>query len=198
MRPFTRLTARAAPLMSDNVDTDQIFPKQFLSTVAKEGLAYCLFHDWRFDEEGSRRPDFILNQSGFEAPGILVAGRNFGCGSSREHAPWALADFGIRCIVAEGFADIFHNNCLESGILAIVLEPDRLSVVAEAAAVSDNLIEVDLIERVIRLEQGRIVLSFDIPESKRARLLAGLNSVGETLRHEEDIDAFEVRRSDGL
>lgn len=192
MQPFKRLVAQAVSLTVDNVDTDQIFPKQFLATVSKQGLGDCLFHDWRFDEQGEARPSFILNHPGFATANILISGRNFGCGSSREHAPWALSDFGIRCIIAASFGDIFHNNCFESGILPIILDEARLTILAAYADAPDNVVDVDLEACVIRVATLGLAYPFDVLPSKRAKLLAGLNSVGETLQLSDQIAAFEA------
>ncbi|MCA6304837.1 MAG: 3-isopropylmalate dehydratase small subunit, partial [Phenylobacterium sp.] len=123
MKPFTRLDARAAPLPLANIDTDQIIPKQFLKTVEREGLSRGLFYDLRFDDAGQPRPDFVLNRPEYAGAGVLVTGDNFGCGSSREHAPWALMDFGVTCVIASSFADIFYNNCFQNGLLPVVLKP---------------------------------------------------------------------------
>ena len=124
MQAFTKLDAKIAPLSLANIDTDQIIPKQFLKTVEREGLSKGLFYDFRFDEEGKVKPDFILNRPEYKGVGVLVTGDNFGCGSSREHAPWALMDFGISCVISSSFADIFYNNCFQNGLLPVVLAPD--------------------------------------------------------------------------
>ncbi len=144
MQAFTRLDAKVAPLPLANIDTDQIIPKQFLKTVERQGLAKGLFYDLRFDGEGRPKPDFVLNRPEFKGAGVLVAGDNFGCGSSREHAPWALMDFGIRCVVSTSFADIFYNNCFQNGLLPVVLKEDEVQALMDEAKGGNHLVTVDL------------------------------------------------------
>jgi 3-isopropylmalate/(R)-2-methylmalate dehydratase small subunit len=194
MTPFTVLTAIAAPLPMINVDTDMIIPKQFLKTIRRSGLGSALFFDMRYDEDGRERADFVLNREPWRRAGILIAGDNFGCGSSREHAPWALLDFGIRCVIAPSFADIFYNNCFKNGILPVVLsraEVDRLLrlVVTEPAAE----ITVDLENRVVRLPGGG-TLAFEVDPFRRHCLLHGLDDIGLTLQKAAEIDTFEARQ----
>ena len=191
MQPFTRLDGRAAPLALANVDTDQIIPKQFLKTVEREGLAKGLFYDFRFDEQGREKPDFVLNRPEYKNAAVLIAGDNFGCGSSREHAPWALMDFGIRCVIAPSFADIFYNNCFKNGILPIKLpqaEVDKLMDDAERGA--NAVITVDLEAQEIRGPDGGMI-KFEVDPFRRQCLLNGWDDIGLTLRSEDKISAYE-------
>jgi 3-isopropylmalate/(R)-2-methylmalate dehydratase small subunit len=194
MQPFTTLTARAAPLDIDNLDTDQIIPKQFLKTTERAGLGKGLFYDLRYDEAGAKRAGFVLDDAAYAGSGILVAGANFGCGSSREHAPWALMDFGIRCVIAEGFADIFYNNCFQNGLLPIVLPPEAVEAVMEEAKGGNHVFTVDLSAQTVSAPSGRS-FAFEIDPGRKAKLLLGLDAIGETLRKAPSIDAFESRRS---
>lgn len=197
MEKFTTLTGVAAPLPMINVDTDMIIPKQFLKTIKRTGLGAHLFDEMRHDTEGRERPDFVLNRAPYRQAKILVAGANFGCGSSREHAPWAITDFGIRCIIAPSFADIFFNNSFKNGLLPIVLaqsEVDRLMAVAESA---DPVLTVDLENQVISHdgsagESLRIV--FEVDGFRKHCLLNGLDDIGLTLEHGNKIAAFEARQ----
>lgn len=190
MKPFTRLVARAAPLPRANIDTDQILPKQFLKTVEREGLARGLFHDFRFDEQGRPRPDFVLNQPRYEEAGILIAGDNFGCGSSREHAPWALMDFGLRCVIAPGFAEIFYNNCFQNGLLPVVLPAGEVQALTREVLDSDRPMTVDLEAQTVTSPSGR-VLRFDIDADRRRKMLEGLDAIDETLVLAAAIEAYE-------
>lgn len=190
MKPFTRLVARAAPLPRANIDTDQILPKQFLKTVEREGLARGLFYDFRFDEQGRPRPDFVLNQPRYEEAGILIAGDNFGCGSSREHAPWALMDFGLRCVIAPGFAEIFYNNCFQNGLLPVVLPAEEVQALTREVLDSDRPMTVDLEARTVTSPSGR-VLRFDIDADRRRKMLEGLDAIDETLVLAAAIEAYE-------
>lgn len=190
MKPFTRLVARAAPLPRANIDTDQILPKQFLKTVEREGLARGLFYDFRFDEQGRLRPDFVLNQPRYEEAGILVAGDNFGCGSSREHAPWALMDFGLRCVIAPGFAEIFYNNCFQNGLLPVMLPADEVQTLTREILDSDRPMTVDLEAQTVTSPSGRI-LRFDIDADRRRKMLEGLDAIDETLVLAAAIEAYE-------
>src|SRR3954468_18410089 len=157
MQAFTRLDAKAAPLPLANIDTDQIIPKQFLKTVEREGLAKGLFYDLRFDGEGNPKPDFVLHQPQYAGASVLIAGDNFGCGSSREHAPWALLDFGLRCVIAPSFADIFYNNCFENGLLPVALpEADVHALMAEARG-GNHLFTVDLEAQTVTAPSGRTI-----------------------------------------
>ncbi len=193
MPPFTSLTAIAAPLPLANVDTDKIIPARFLKTIARTGLGVHLFDALRYDEHGAERPDFVLNREPYRAAQILIAHENFGCGSSREHAPWALLDFGIRCIIAPDFADIFHNNCFKNGIL-----PVRLSraicdaLIADASLGPNARLTVDLESQIVARPNGETV-AFDIDPSRKRALLLGLDEIGETLQRASAIAAFEGR-----
>lgn len=192
MEAFTELRSLAASLPRDNVDTDAIIPARFLSTIERTGLGAGLFVDLRHDANGALN-DFVLNRAPFDKARILIAGQNFGCGSSREHAPWALLDFGIRCVIAESFADIFYNNCLMNGILPIVvLNADRLSRYHRLAE-SESEFFVSLESQTIEVDGARE--RFEIDAGRRASLLAGLDAIDETLQFEEEISAFESRRS---
>ena len=192
MQKFTELTGVAAPLPLINIDTDMIIPKQYLKTIKRTGLGSALFAEMRY-REGKENPDFVLNRQGYRKASILIAGENFGCGSSREHAPWALLDFGIRCVIAPSFADIFYNNCFENGILPIPLPKDvvdRLMKDAENGANATFM--VDLEHQHIALPDGSHV-PFDIDSYRKWRLLNGLDSVGLTMQKKPAIDAFEER-----
>ena len=194
MQPFTRLDGRAAPLAIANIDTDQIIPKQFLKTVEREGLAKGLFYDLRFEGDGRAKPGFVLNQPAYSAAQVLITGENFGCGSSREHAPWALLDFGIRCVVASSFADIFYNNCFQNGLLpAIVDEADVQTLMGEAKG-GNHVFSVDLESQTITAPSGRQV-PFQIAPDRKEKLLKGLDAIGETLEMAPRIDTYEHRRA---
>ena len=191
MEKFTTLTGIAAPLPLTNVDTDMIIPKQFLKTIKRSGLGKALFYELRFNEDGSENPDFVLNREPYRKAQILIAGDNFGCGSSREHAPWALLDFGIRCIIAPSFADIFYNNCFQNGILPVKLpqaEVDKLMADAERGA--NATISVDLERQEITGPDGGVI-HFEIDPFRKHCLLEGLDDIGLTLKKEEKIAAFE-------
>ncbi|MBY6201742.1 3-isopropylmalate dehydratase small subunit [Maritalea mobilis] len=193
MEKFTKLTGIAAPLPLINVDTDMIIPKQFLKTIKRSGLGVNLFDEMRYDDNGEEIPDFVLNKPAYRNAQILVAGDNFGCGSSREHAPWALLDFGIRCVIAPSFADIFFNNCFKNGILPIVLpqeEVDKLMDDAERGA--NAIISVDLENQTITGPDGGSI-SFDVDPFRKHCLLNGLDDIGLTLEKAPSIDAFEAK-----
>jgi 3-isopropylmalate dehydratase small subunit len=192
MTPFDRITAVAAPLTLANVDTDQIVPKQFLATTGRSGLARALFHDMRFDADGQPRPDFVLNQPAYAGTGILIAGANFGCGSSREHAPWALADFGIRCVIAPSFADIFHINCFNNGMLPVTLEAAAVEALAAQALGGNHVFTVDLEACTVTAPDGT-VHGFAIDPARREKLLRGLDDIGTTLAVAGAIDQWEAR-----
>jgi 3-isopropylmalate dehydratase small subunit len=194
VKPFTRLDGRAAPLGLANVDTDQIIPKQFLKTVEREGLAKGLFYDFRFDEAGRERSDFVLNRPEYRAASILIAGDNFGCGSSREHAPWALMDFGITCVIASSFADIFHNNCLNNGLLPVVLKPQEVEALMEEAKGGNHVFTVDLETQTVSAPSGA-QFRFEIDPDRKHKLLEGLDAIGETLQHAPAIDVYEMKRA---
>lgn len=192
MRPFRVHTGIAAPLDRPDVDTDQIVPKQFLKRVERAGFGDVLFHDWRFDAEGVERPDFVLNHAAFRRASILVAGRNFGCGSSREHAPWALDDFGFRAVVAPSFADIFAANCLQIGLLPVTLDGRIVARALEIASRRPGAeMTVDL-ERCRVSMDGEIDATFSVNPFARRRLLEGLDDIASTLRHESAIAAYEA------
>ncbi len=192
MEKFTKLTAVAAPLPMVNVDTDKIIPKQFLKTIRRTGLAKGLFYEMRFDEQGDPKPGFVLDQPAYEAAGILVTGKNFGCGSSREHAPWALLDFGIRCIIAPSFADIFYNNCFKNGILPVTLPQAQVDLLMDDAERGANaVVTVDLETQTIRGPDGGEI-HFDIDPFRKHCLSNGLDDIGLTLEKTASIDAFEA------
>ncbi len=194
MDKFTVLTGVAAPLPMINVDTDMIIPKQFLKTIKRSGLGKNLFDEMRYDEQGAEKADFVLNQPAYRKAEILVAGANFGCGSSREHAPWALLDFGIRCIIAPSFADIFYNNCFKNGILPIVLPQDDVDKLMDDAQRGANAtVTVDLEKLEIRGPDGGCI-AFNLDPFRRHCLLNGLDDIGLTLQRAEKIDAFESKR----
>jgi 3-isopropylmalate/(R)-2-methylmalate dehydratase small subunit len=192
MDKFTTLTGVAAPLPIRNVDTDMIIPKQFLKTIKRTGLGKSLFYEMRYDQEGNEVTDFVLNQPAYRGATILVTGENFGCGSSREHAPWSLLDFGIRCIIAPDFADIFYNNCFQNGILPIKLpqaEVDKL--MDDASRGSNATLTVDLDTQEIRGPDGGVI-KFDIDPFRKHCLLNGLDAIGLTLEKKQSIENFEA------
>lgn len=193
MQPFQTLTATAAKLDQVNVDTDQIIPKQFLKKIERTGFGIHLFHDWRFlDDAGQKtNPDFILNQSRYQGAQILVAGDNFGCGSSREHAPWALLDYGFRSIIAPSFADIFYNNCAKNGILLVALpETSVQQLFTEIEEKVGCVLTVDLPNQKVQSPKG-LEFSFEIDPFVKNRLLNGLDDIGWTLQYQSEIESFE-------
>jgi 3-isopropylmalate/(R)-2-methylmalate dehydratase small subunit len=193
MEKFTQLTSVAAPLPLINIDTDMIIPKQFLKTIKRTGLGKSLFYEMRFDESGAENPDFVLNKPAYRNAKILVAGENFGCGSSREHAPWALLDFGIRCVISTSFADIFFNNCFKNGILPVVVSPQDLAKLMDDAERGANAtLTVDLEKQEIRGPDGGVV-RFDIDPFRKKCLIEGLDDIGLTLQAADKIQAFEDR-----
>ncbi len=195
MDPFTTLTGVAAPMDLINIDTDMIVPKQFLKTIARTGLGKNLFDEMRYAADGSEIADFVLNKPAYRKAEILVAGENFGCGSSREHAPWALLDFGIRCVIAPSFADIFYGNCFKNGILPIALPQEQVDVLmADARRGANARISVDLEAQTVTSSDGK-VFSFEVDGFKKHCLLNGLDDIGLTLAKKPSIDAFEVRAS---
>jgi 3-isopropylmalate/(R)-2-methylmalate dehydratase small subunit len=194
MTPFTTHTGLVAAMDRANVDTDQIVPKQFLKRIERTGFGQYLFFDWRFQDDGSPNPDFELNQPTAAGASILLARRNFGCGSSREHAPWALADYGFRVIIAPSFADIFYNNCFKNGMLPIQLsEEDVQRLFERAAARGRYTLTADLEGLMLRDEDG-LAIAFDVDPFRRHCLLAGLDDIGLTLAHEDKIAAYEASR----
>ena len=194
MQPFTRLDAKAAPLDVANIDTDQIIPKQFLKTVDREGQAKGLFYDLRFEVDGAPKSGFVLDDPRFARAEVLITGDNFGCGSSREHAPWALLDFGIRCVIAPSFADIFYNNCFQNGLLPIALPEDQVRALMGEAKGGNHVFSVDLEAQRVTAPSGAR-FSFEIDPGRKDKMLRGLDSIGETLQATGDIDAFEHREA---
>ncbi len=193
MDKFTTLTGIAAPLPMINVDTDKIIPKQFLKTIARTGLGKALFDEMRYREDGSENPDFVLNQPAYRQAKILVAGENFGCGSSREHAPWALLDFGIRCVIASSFADIFYNNCFKNGILPITLPQAIVDELMDDARKGANArLTIDLANQTIIRPDGAVV-RFELDPFRKHCLLNGLDDIGLTLEKAPGIAAFEEK-----
>jgi 3-isopropylmalate/(R)-2-methylmalate dehydratase small subunit len=195
MTPFCKHTGIVAPLDRANVDTDQIIPKQFLKRIERTGFGEFLFFDWRYLPSSQPNPSFVLNQSRYKGASILVTGKNFGCGSSREHAPWALLEYGFRVIIAPSFADIFANNCLKNGMLPIIFQDREVAQIIALAQETDGYkLSVDLERQVVEDDRGRS-LAFSIGEFQRYCLLEGLDDIGLTLRHEADIAAYEADRS---
>ncbi|MBT8413044.1 MAG: 3-isopropylmalate dehydratase small subunit [Boseongicola sp.] len=196
MEKFTNLTGIAAPMPLVNIDTDMIIPKQFLKTIKRTGLGANLFDEMRFDREGNEIDDFVLNQPAYRNAEILVAGDNFGCGSSREHAPWALLDFGIRCVISTSFADIFYNNCFKNGILPIVVSPeDHEKLMDDASRGANATISVDLETQTIKGPDGGEI-GFEVDAFKKHCLLNGLDDIGLTIEAAADaIDRFEAKAS---
>ena len=198
MKAFTQLTRTAAPLLDkgkpmSNVDTDMIIPKQFLKTTERTGLSKGLFHELKTKEDGSPNPDFVLNQPAYAKAGILIAGENFGCGSSREHAPWALLDQGITCVIAPSFADIFHNNCYKNGILPVRLPTEVCEKLAAQAGGPNHVFSVDLETQTVTAPDGE-TYEFEVDAGRKANLMAGLDEIGTSLQAEADIDQFEAQR----
>lgn len=191
MQPFRIHTGKVAPLYRANVDTDQIIPKQFLKRIEKTGFGEFLFNDWRRSPDGVLNPDFILNQPRYSGASILVAGKNFGCGSSREHAVWALADFGFRTVIASSFADIFANNCVKNGVLTVVLSEEEAAEIARLAETADYKLAVDLEKCVVNDSSG-FSAKFKIDDFTRHCLLEGLDDIGLSLQHEADIAKYEA------
>jgi 3-isopropylmalate/(R)-2-methylmalate dehydratase small subunit len=194
MDAFTKLTGVAAPLPMANVDTDKIIPARFLKTIKRTGLGVHLFDTLRYDADGKERPEFVLNQGPYRKAEILIAHENFGCGSSREHAPWALLDFGIRCVIAPDFADIFHNNTFKNGILPIRLPREICDQLMEDAKQGDNArLTVDLEEQVVVRPNGEKI-RFEIDPFRKHLLLNGLDDIGQTLQHAPSIDSYEAKQ----
>jgi 3-isopropylmalate/(R)-2-methylmalate dehydratase small subunit len=193
MTPFTTLTGIAAPMPLVNIDTDMIIPKQFLKTIKRSGLGVNLFDEMRYTQDGAEIPDFVLNQPAYRQAEILVAGDNFGCGSSREHAPWALLDFGIRCVIATSFADIFYNNCFKNGILPIVLPQEAVdALMADARRGANARMTVDLPSQTVTTSDGQS-FAFEVDAHRKHCLLNGLDDIGLTLEKAAAIDAYEAR-----
>jgi 3-isopropylmalate/(R)-2-methylmalate dehydratase small subunit len=193
MEKFTTITGIAAPMPLVNIDTDMIIPKQFLKTIKRSGLGANLFDEMRFDRQGNEIADFILNKDAYRSAEIIVAGENFGCGSSREHAPWAIKDFGISCIISSSFADIFYNNCFKNGILPIVLPEADIAVVMKDAENGANArMSIDLEAQTVTTSDGE-VFSFEVDSFKKHCLMSGLDDIGLTLDKQDHIDAFEAQ-----
>jgi 3-isopropylmalate/(R)-2-methylmalate dehydratase small subunit len=193
MDKFTKITGVAAPLRQINVDTDMIIPKQFLKTIKRSGLGVNLFDEMRYDDDGNEIPDFVLNQPAYRHAEIIVAGENFGCGSSREHAPWALLDFGIRCVIAPSFADIFFSYCFKNGILPIALPQEIVDILMKDAEKGENArITVDLEAQTVSTSDGE-VFPFEVDAFKKHCLLEGLDDIGLTMEKAGAIDSFEAR-----
>ena len=202
MKAFTTLTSTAAALthhgrLMANVDTDMIIPKQFLKTTEREGLSEGLFYELKTKADGSPDPDFVLNKQAYAKAGILIAGENFGCGSSREHAPWALLDQGITCVIAPSFADIFHNNCYKNGILPIQLPFGICEQLAGQAGGANHKFTVDLEHQLITTPDGQEI-SFEVDPGRKANLLEGLDEIGHTLNAASAIEDFETRRKSAM
>ena len=193
MDPFVKVTGVVAPLDRVNIDTDQIIPAVFLKRIERTGFEDCLFFSWRFNEDGTPREDFVLNQSDYQDARVLVAGHNFGCGSSREHAPWALRDYGIRCIIAPSFADIFYNNCFKNGVLPLRMSEEDVRAIMDKATSNPGVnLTVDLEGQRVWDEDGEVSISFDIDPARRHILLNGLDDIGLTLQFEDRIAAYEA------
>lgn len=193
MQAFTKLSTIAAPLNLANIDTDQIIPKQFLSTIERKGLGNGLFFDFRFDDNGKERPDFVLNQEQYKGAEILIAGDNFGCGSSREHAPWALLDFGIRSIIAPSFADIFYNNCFKNSILPIKLPEETVEELMGLASGHNGRFDIDLEKQEVTAPNGK-AYHFDIEPSLKRALILGLDDIADSMTNKEAIGTYEAKR----
>ncbi len=193
MEPFIKISTIAAPIALSNIDTDQIIPKQFLTTIERKGLANGLFYDFRFDENGKIKEDFILNQEKYKNAQIIIAGPNFGCGSSREHAPWALLDFGIRAIISSSYADIFYNNCFKNGILPIKLSQNIVESLMAQANGHNCRFEIDLEAQTIGAPNGEIY-NFDIEPSMKRALLLGLDDIADSLTHDNEINNYKAKQ----
>ncbi|MGE4326305.1 MAG: 3-isopropylmalate dehydratase small subunit [Pseudodonghicola sp.] len=193
MDKFEKLTGVAAPLPLINVDTDMIIPKQFLKTIKRSGLGVNLFDEMRYNDDGSEKPDFVLNKPAYRNAEILVSGDNFGCGSSREHAPWAIKDFGIRCVIAPSFADIFFNNCFKNGILPIALPQEQVDLLMKDAEKGENArMTVDLEKQEITTSDGEVI-PFQVDAFKKHCLLEGLDDIGLTMAKASEIASFESK-----
>jgi len=196
MEKFTSLTAVAAPMPIINIDTDMIIPKDYLKTIKRTGLGEGLFAEMRYNEDGSNNSEFVLNKDAYKKAEILVAGDNFGCGSSREHAPWALLDFGIRCVISTSFADIFYNNCFKNGILPIKVSQEELdALMDDANRGANSTITVDLDAQTIQGPDGGTI-NFDIDQGRKHRLLNGIDDIGETLEKADAISSFESKNNE--
>ncbi|WCF06155.1 3-isopropylmalate dehydratase small subunit [Paenibacillus thiaminolyticus] len=198
MQPFTTMTGLVAPVDRVNVDTDAIIPKQFLKRIERSGFGQFLFYEWRFDEEGKEIPSFSLNQPQYSGASVLISRANFGCGSSREHAPWAILDYGFRCVIAPSFADIFYNNCFKNGILPIKLSEEQVEDLFQRTANHEGYkLHIDLENKQLTDDYG-LSCSFDLDEHRRQFLLQGLDDIGLTLQHEDAIAAYEAKHAERL
>ncbi len=198
MKQFTQHTGTLTPLYRSNIDTDQIIPKQFLKRIERTGYGAFLFYDWRFNADGSPNPEFVMNDSRFDGSSILITGANFGCGSSREHAPWSLMDHGFRVVIAPSFADIFYNNSLKNGLLPVALGEKQVAELAERTAEDPSYgVTVDLIEQTVTDQTG-FEASFDIDPFRKHCLLNGLDDIALTLEHEEKISGYERNTANGV
>ncbi len=194
MQKFTKLTGVAAPLPMINIDTDMIIPKQFLKTITRSGLGKSLFFEMRYDDNGKELPEFVLNKAPYRSAEILVAGDNFGCGSSREHAPWALQDFGIRAVIAPSYADIFFGNCYKNGMLPVVLPQEQIDVLlADAAGDNTRVLTIDLPNQKVVRANGES-FHFDINPTSKQQLVEGLDEIGQTMQKSDDIASFEQKQ----
>ena len=195
MEKFTNVSGVAAPMPLVNIDTDMIIPKQFLKTIKRSGLGVNLFDEMRYNQDGSEISDFVLNQSAYRNAEIIIAGENFGCGSSREHAPWALKDFGISVVISESFADIFYNNCFKNGILPIKLSKESIDILMDDASKGENArISVDLEQQIVSATDGTI-FKFEVDAFKKHCLLNGLDDIGLTYQKIESVDKFEEKQA---
>jgi 3-isopropylmalate/(R)-2-methylmalate dehydratase small subunit len=195
MEKFTNVSGVAAPMPLVNIDTDMIIPKQFLKTIKRSGLGVNLFDEMRYNQDGSEISDFVLNQSAYRNTEIIIAGENFGCGSSREHAPWALKDFGISVVISESFADIFYNNCFKNGILPVKLSKESIDILMDDASKGENArISVDLEEQTVSATDGTI-FKFEVDAFKKHCLLNGLDDIGLTYQKIESVDKFEEKQA---
>lgn len=193
MEKFEKMTAIAAPMPLINIDTDMIIPKQFLKTIKRSGLGVSAFHEMRYQMDGTENPDFILNQGAYRNANIIVAGDNFGCGSSREHAPWALLDFGVRCVISTSFADIFYNNCFKNGILPVIVTDEELNLLMNDAEKGSNArMVIDLESQQIETSEGEVI-KFDVDQHRKHCLINGLDDIGLTMEKMESIDLFEKK-----
>ena len=194
MDAFTKITGVVAPIDRINIDTDQIIPAVYLKSIERKGFEGALFSSWRYNADGSDNPDFVLNKPEYRNANVLVAGPNFGCGSSREHAPWALRDYGIKCIISTSFADIFYNNCFKNGVLPLVLSSEQVREIMEKAETDAGIeLTVDLVGQQVWDESEEISISFDIDAARKDSLVNGLDDIGLTLRMENDIGDYEAR-----
>ena len=194
MDAFTKLTGVVAPIDRINIDTDQIIPAVYLKSIERKGFEGALFSSWRYNSDGSDNPDFVLNKPAYKNANVLVAGPNFGCGSSREHAPWALRDYGIKCIISTSFADIFYNNCFKNGVLPLVLQAEQVREIMDKAEDDAGIeLTVDLVGQRVWDESEEISISFEIDAARKDALVNGLDDIGLTLRMENDISDYESR-----